>query len=61
VPSRVVFLLHEWWAPNVGTCSPMQIDPTGECINTNRDFARDGNSSVNLASQGHCVGVFIGI
>jgi hypothetical protein len=24
-------------------------------------FARDGNSSVNLASQGHCVGVFIGI
>jgi hypothetical protein len=24
-------------------------------------FARDGNSSVNLASQGHCAGVFIGI
>jgi hypothetical protein len=22
---------------------------------------RDGNSSVNLASQGHCAGVFIGI
>jgi hypothetical protein len=45
----------------VGTCSPMQIDPTGECSNANRVFARDGNSSVNLASQGHCAGVFIGI
>jgi hypothetical protein len=45
----------------VGTCSPVQIDPTGECSNANRVFARDGNSSVNLASQGHCAGVFIGI
>jgi hypothetical protein len=49
-----------WWAPNVGTCSPVQVDPTGECSNANRVFARDGNSSVNLASQGHCAGVFIG-
>jgi hypothetical protein len=49
------------WAPNVGTCSPVQVDPTGECSNANRVFARDGNSSVNLASQGHCSGVFIGI
>jgi hypothetical protein len=24
------FLLHERWAPNVGTCSPEQDDPTGE-------------------------------
>jgi hypothetical protein len=39
----------------------VQVDPTGECSNTNRVFARDGNSSVNLASQGHCAGVFIGI
>jgi hypothetical protein len=46
---------------HVGTCSPVQIDPTGECSNANRVFARDGNSSVNLASQGHCAGVFIGI
>jgi hypothetical protein len=45
----------------VGTCSPVQVDPTGECSNANRVFARDGNSSVNLASQGHCAGVFIGI
>jgi hypothetical protein len=44
----------------VGTCSPVQVDPTGECSNANRVFARDGNSSVNLASQGHCAGVFIG-
>jgi hypothetical protein len=45
----------------VGTCSPAQVDPTGVCSDVNRVFARDGNSSVNLASQGHCVGVFIGI
>jgi hypothetical protein len=47
--------------PNVGTCSPVQVDPTGECSNAIRVFARDGNSSVNLASQGHRAGVFIGI
>jgi hypothetical protein len=46
---------------HVGTCSPEQVDPTGECSNVNRVFTRDGNSSVNLASQGHCAGVFIGV
>jgi hypothetical protein len=45
----------------VGTCSPGQVDPTGVCSNVNSVFARDGNSFVNLASQGHCAGVFIGI
>jgi hypothetical protein len=45
----------------VGTCSPVQVDLTGECSDVDRVFARDGNSSVNLASQGHCAGVFIGI
>jgi hypothetical protein len=34
----------------------VQVDPTGECSNANRVFARDENSSVNLASQGHCAG-----
>jgi hypothetical protein len=28
--------------------------------NVNKILTRDGNSSVHLASQGHCVGVFIG-
>jgi hypothetical protein len=46
---------------SVGTCSPAQGDPTGECSDVNRVFARDGNNSVNLASQGHCAGVFIGV
>jgi hypothetical protein len=41
---------------SVGTCVPVQVDPTGERSNANRVFARDGNSSVNLASQGHCAG-----
>jgi hypothetical protein len=45
----------------VGTCSQVQVGPTGGCSNANKVFARDGNSSVNLASQGHCAGVFIGI
>jgi hypothetical protein len=47
--------------PNVGTCSLVQGDPTGVFGDVNRVLARDGNSSVNLASQGHCAGVFIGI
>jgi hypothetical protein len=46
---------------SVGTRSQVQVDPTGVCNNANRVFARNGNSSVNLASQGHCAGVFIGI
>jgi hypothetical protein len=29
--------------------------------NVNKVSIRDGKSSINLASQGHCVGVFIGI
>jgi hypothetical protein len=33
----------------------------GRCSDVNRVLAQDGNSSVNLASHGHCAGVFIGI
>jgi hypothetical protein len=33
----------------------------GRCSDVNRVLAQDDNSSVNLASHGHCVGVFIGI
>jgi hypothetical protein len=33
----------------------------GRCSDVNRVLTQDGNSSVNLASQGHCAGVFIGI
>jgi hypothetical protein len=39
----------------------VQGDPTGESSDVNRVLARDGNSSVDPASQGHCAGVFIGI
>jgi hypothetical protein len=45
----------------VGTCSLLQGDPTGVNSDVNRVLAQDGNSSVDLASQGHCAGVFIGI
>jgi hypothetical protein len=50
------FFVARTVAPNVGTCSSVQVDPTGECSNVSRVFVRDGNSSVNLASQGHCAG-----
>jgi hypothetical protein len=33
----------------------------GSESNVNKVLTRDGNSSVNLASQGHCAGVFIGV
>jgi hypothetical protein len=45
----------------VGTCYQVQGDPMGVRVDVNRVLARDGKSSVNLASQGHCAGVFIGI
>jgi hypothetical protein len=32
----------------------------GSESNANKVLTRDGNSSVNLASQGHCAEVFIG-
>jgi hypothetical protein len=45
----------------VGTCSQLQGDPTRVKSDVNRVLAQDSNSSVNLASYGHCAGVFIGI
>jgi hypothetical protein len=44
----------------VGTCSQLQGDPTRVNSDVNRPHALDGKSSVNLASHGHCAGVFIG-
>jgi hypothetical protein len=49
------------WAPNVGTCYQVQEDPSGTRVDVNRVLAQDGKSSVDLASHGHCAGVFIGI
>jgi hypothetical protein len=46
---------------HVGTCSQLQGDPTRVNSDVNRALAQDGKSSINLASQGHCAGVFIGI
>jgi hypothetical protein len=47
--------------PIVGTCSQLQGGPTRVNSDVNRVLAQDGNSSVNLASHGHCAGVFIGV
>jgi hypothetical protein len=46
---------------SIGTCSQLQGDPTRVNSDGNRVLAQDGNSSVHLASLGHCAGVFIGI
>jgi hypothetical protein len=46
---------------SVGTCSQLQVGPTRVYSDVNRVLTRDGNSSINLASHGHCAGVFIGI
>jgi hypothetical protein len=55
------YMVEGRWAPNVGTCSQLQGDPTRVNRDVNRVLTQDGNSSVNLASRGHCAGVFIGI
>jgi hypothetical protein len=44
---------------SVGTCSRSQQGPTRVNSDVNR-VTQDDNSSVNLASHGHCAGVFIG-
>jgi hypothetical protein len=40
---------------------PSKLIQRGSENDVNRVSTRDGDSSVNLASQGHCAGVFIGI
>jgi hypothetical protein len=44
----------------VGTCSPCKMIQRGSESYANKVLAHEGNCSVNLASQGHCAGVFIG-
>jgi hypothetical protein len=44
----------------VGTCSPSKMIQRGSESNANKVLAQEGNCSINLASQGHCAGVFIG-
>jgi hypothetical protein len=40
---------------------PGKLIQRGSGDNVNKVSIQDGKSSVNLASQGHCAGVFIGI
>jgi uncharacterized coiled-coil DUF342 family protein len=40
---------------------PSKLIQRGSESNVNKVSIRDGKSSINLASQGHCAGVFIGI
>jgi hypothetical protein len=59
--SELTSLLQPQKKDVVGTCSQLQGDPTRVNNGVNRVLALDGNSSVNLASHGHCAGVFIGV
>jgi hypothetical protein len=43
-----------------GSCFSGQVNPMGEWRECLQSSTRNGNSSVNLASQGHCTWVFIG-
>jgi hypothetical protein len=40
---------------------PNKLIQRGSENDVNKVSTRDGDSSVNLSSQGHCAGVFIGI
>jgi hypothetical protein len=44
----------------VGTSFSGHVDPMGKWRECLQSSTGNGNSSVNLASQGHCTGVFIG-
>jgi hypothetical protein len=50
---KFIFLLLELALPG-------KLTQQGNESDVNKVSARDGNSSVNPASQGHCTGVFIG-
>jgi hypothetical protein len=39
---------------------PSKMIRRGNESNANKVLAQEGNCSINLASQGHCAGVFIG-
>jgi hypothetical protein len=39
---------------------PSKMIQRGSESNADKVFSQEGNCSVNLASQGHCAGVFIG-
>jgi hypothetical protein len=39
---------------------PSKMIQRGSESNADKVLAQEGNCSVNLASQGHCAGVFIG-
>jgi hypothetical protein len=45
----------------LGLTLPSKLIQRGSESNVNKVSIRDGKSSVNLASQGHFAGVFIGI
>jgi hypothetical protein len=40
---------------------PSKVIQRGCKCNVDKVLAQEGNCSVNLASQGHCAGVFIGV
>jgi hypothetical protein len=61
VPSRVVFRSTNGGRQMLELALLSKMIQRGSESNVNKVSIRDGKSSVNLASQGHCARVFIGI
>jgi hypothetical protein len=49
-----------WFVSSIGTCSRGQVDPTVKWKECLQNLTWGDNSFVNLATRGHCTGVFIG-
>jgi hypothetical protein len=58
--ARAYFLAIDWTGTLLELALLGKLIQRGSESNVNKVLTRDGNSSVNLASQGHCAGVFIG-
>jgi hypothetical protein len=60
VPLRVVFLSTNGGRQMLELAIPNKLIQRGSERDANKVLAQEGDCSVNLASQGHCAGVFIG-
>jgi hypothetical protein len=56
----ITALSHYFLACLLELALPSKMIQRGSESDANKVLAQEGNCSVNLASQGHCAGVFIG-
>jgi hypothetical protein len=58
--ARCLILIHKSMMRMLELALPSKMIQRGSESNANKVLAQEGNCSVNLASQGHCAGIFIG-